>query len=83
MENLVYRLEPAEHAVYKVQENCCYTKVVYQGPKLGIYPRFDRENEEIGLLMCGVCDPARKIEDIPKEFFEAYYKIVKKTMAKA
>lgn len=76
MENIAeYRLVPGEKAVYRIQEDCCYTKVIYEGAGLGIYNRFDRENEVTGILLC-YCDPNRKIKPVSKKFFDKHYKIV-------
>ena len=82
MEKAEYRLVQDEKAVYEVQENCCFTKVVFEGPARGIYPRLDRENEQIGILLC-YCDPKREILPISEEFYQTYYNLIKESLYKA
>jgi len=83
MKKIEFRHEPAEYAVYQVQEDCCYVKVVYDGPKKGIYSVNDRENEKIGELLCCICDPKRKIIEVSGDFFQTYYKLVSPSAASA
>ena len=70
-----FRQVPQEKAVYKVQEDCCYTKVVYEGPELGIYSRFDKDNEEVGILLC-YSHPKKEITPISEETYQQYYQMV-------
>ena len=83
MENLEFRFEPAACSVYQVQEDCCYTQVVFDGPKKGIYSRLDRENEQIGVLLCCICDSQREILQVSKDFYQTYYEMVKQIDARA
>src|SRR5689334_14219801 len=73
-----YLYEPAEHTVYKVQEDCCYTKVVFQGPQRGIYQRNDRENEVNGPLMCQICDAKRTIVQVSEDFLHSRFQLAQK-----
>lgn len=82
MNNPEFRLVPSENAVYKVMEDCCYTKVVFEGPGLGIYPRFDKENELVGILLC-YCHPKLEIKPVPEDFYQAYYNLVTEQLHKA
>ena len=82
MEKVEYRLVQEEKAVYKVQENCCFTKVVFEGPAKGIYLRLDRDNELIGTLLC-YCDPQKEILPISEEFYQTYFNLVKESQFKA
>jgi hypothetical protein len=50
------------NAVFKVQEDCCYEKVVYIGQPV-IIRRFDKSNEVVGPLLCH-CDPKLTIVPI-------------------
>jgi hypothetical protein len=59
----VYRLVPAWNTAFKVQEDCCYEMVVYQGI-IGVASKMDHHNELIGSPLCCVCDPGLKIEPI-------------------
>ena len=68
-----YRYEPAAYAIYRVEENCCYTKVVIDGPCKGIYKKLDRLNEEIGDLLCYICDASREIIPVTAEFFQRWH----------
>jgi hypothetical protein len=83
MKKIKFRHEPAAYAVYQVQENCCYVKVVYDGPQKGIYWVNDRENEKIGPLLCCICDPQRKIMEVSADFYQTYYKLVQPGAATA
>lgn len=78
-----YRFEPVLSSVYKVQENSSYTKVVFEGPKKGIYSVIDRENEEIGYLLCFSCDSATEIVVVSSDFLLTHFNQVKKYLAAA
>jgi hypothetical protein len=58
-----YRFAPDASAVYRLEENCCYLKVAINGPNKGIYSKIDRMNEEIGVLLCCICDAATLIPE--------------------
>jgi len=79
----VYRFEPGQSSVYKVQEDSSYTKVVFDGPGKGIISRIDRDNEEIGYLLCCSCDPKREIMEVSGDFYLIYLNQVMKGMARA
>lgn len=79
----VYRFEPGQSSVYKVQEDSSYTKVVFDGTQKGIISRIDRESEEIGYLLCCSCDPEREILEVSGDFYQTYYNQVMKGMDKA
>ena len=66
----VYRLVPAWNAAFKVQEDCCYERVVYQGD-IGVAGTMDHSNDLIAILLCGICDPNLKIEDITESQYKA------------
>jgi len=62
---------PKENAVYKVQEDCCYEKVVYDGPMLDICSKNDAMEDGFNSwdLLCYSCNA--KIDIIPTT--EEYY----------
>jgi hypothetical protein len=61
----VYRLlVPGWNKAFKVCEDCCYEVVVYQGDKIGVTMRFDRNNELNGILLCDTCYPSLEIKAI-------------------
>ena len=70
MHTVAYRHIPSMKAVYKVQEGCCFEKVVYDGPEIGFAGIIDRENEEVGPLLCA-CDPRLAILIISEQEFLA------------
>ena len=65
----VYRLVPGWNAAFKVQEDCCYEKVVYQG-EIGMTAVMDHHNELNGILLCG-CDPHLEILPISERQYLA------------
>ena len=66
----VYRLVPAWNTAFKVQEDCCYERVVYQGD-IGVSGTMDHGNDLIAILLCGICDPNLEIEDITESQYKA------------
>lgn len=68
-----YRLVPEWNAVFKIKEDCCYDKVVFQGNEIGMVSTMDKENELIGILLCGICDPNLKILQLSED---EYYSIL-------
>ncbi|MEI9808329.1 MAG: hypothetical protein WDO16_10930 [Bacteroidota bacterium] len=78
-----YRFEPAESSVYRVLENSCFMTVVFDGLKKGIYSKMDRQNEEIGYLLCCICDKDREIVEVSSDFFQTYYQQVLNSPAQA
>ncbi len=77
------RFEPAVIAVYGVLENSCFMTVVFDGLKMGIYSKMDRQNEEIGYLLCCICDKDREIVEVSSDFFQTYYQQVLNSPAQA
>jgi hypothetical protein len=82
MKNIEYRLVQEEKAVYQLEEDCCFTKVIFDGPAKGIYERLDRYNEQIGVLICH-CHPKIEIVPISKEFYQTYYNLVHESLLNA
>ncbi len=74
MSSLVeYRLVREKATAYKIREDCCYEKVVYQGDKsqIVITAAMDHHNELIGILLCCICDPSQKIVRISGSEYDA------------
>ena len=57
MKNVAFRHVPSMRAVFRIQEDCCIEKVVYEGDltQIGIVGQLDRYNEKVGPLLCA-CD---------------------------
>ncbi len=72
MNTVAYRHIPSMKAVFRVQEDCCIEKVIYEGDRtqIGIVGLLDRYNEQVGPLLCA-CDPARPIFEISEQEYYA------------
>jgi hypothetical protein len=68
--------EEAANAVFRVEEGCCYTQVVFKGAEIGIYPKNDKQDEMTGILICGICDPKRYLFEVSGEFYHACHSLV-------
>lgn len=66
---------PEWNAVFRVNEGCCYEKVVYAGEEVGIVPRFDKADELNGILLCR-CDPKLEIIQISEQEYYTVYRQV-------
>lgn len=77
MSNKIYYCRvPEWGTVFKVQENCCYEMVVYEGGQIGITSRFDKDNSKMnGRLLCR-CDPKIEILEISESEYGAFYEKV-------
>lgn len=66
-----YFVVPEWNSIFKVKEGCCYEKVVYKGPEIGITGKIDHEGDILNSwdLICFSCDPSVVI--IPTT--ETYY----------
>jgi hypothetical protein len=77
-----YFLANSEKAVYSVQEDCCYTKVVFEGPEVGVSGKVDQLEDGFNSwdILCYDCDPD------PNKWFtpttEGFY-LTKLTLANA
>jgi len=68
--HFIYRKIPALNSVLRIQENCCYVKVVYAGKEIGVIEKMDKGNEKIGPWIC-MCDPRVEILQISEQEFYA------------
>jgi hypothetical protein len=76
----VYRLVPEWNTAFKVQEDCCYEWVVYQGD-IGVSSKMDHGNDFAAILLCGVCVPNLKIEAISESRYKAILQDVNRRRA--
>jgi len=59
---------PAINSVLRLQEGCCYLKVVYAGQEIGVIEKMDKAGEDIGPWIC-MCDPRVEILQISEQEF--------------
>lgn len=79
MKNIRYFDVPQWGAVFKVQEDCCFEKVVYDGKILGVTEKNDEEGDFPNSynLWCCNCNPGIKIIPISQQrFLEVKAKVV-------
>ncbi len=64
--NISYFSVPKWNVVFKVKEDCCYEKVVYFGPEIGVAGKIDQERDSLNSwdLLCYTCNPDLRIVPI-------------------
>ena len=70
-----YRLVPEWNTAFRILENCCYDKLVYQGEQIGLAGTFDKENQTIGMLLC-MCSEHPKILNFSETEFNSLLQMV-------
>lgn len=62
---------PAENAVYRVQEDCCFTRVVFGGEQIGVSAKNDQEGDPVNSwdLLCYDCDDSITLLPTTEEFY--------------
>jgi hypothetical protein len=66
---------PQMQSVFKAQEDCCLTRVVYESPEIGITEKIDQFGDAVNSwdLLCLVCDRNVEMVEITKEEYQRYY----------
>jgi len=85
MENPKFFAIPKQNAVYKVQEGCCYEKVVYDGPEIGVCAKNDQPEDDFNSsdLICYDCNSRIKIIPIDKAEYDYKLKEVNRKRSAA
>lgn len=67
-----YFVVPKWNSVFKVNEGCCFDKVVYDGPEIGITGKLDHDGDIVNSwdLICYNCDPSIEIIPTIKAFYD-------------
>lgn len=62
---------PEEKSVYKVQEDCCYTRVVFGGEQVGVSAKNDQAEDYLNSwnLLCYTCDDTKNYQPSTEEFY--------------
>jgi hypothetical protein len=74
MKKVAYFMIPEWNSVYKATEDCCYEKVVYAGPEIGITAKNDQEGDPLNSwdLFC-YCNLNLDIIPINKKTYLSFY----------
>lgn len=72
MEKISYFSVPEWKAVFKVTEDCCFEKVVYGGPIIGVAGKIDQDGDKLNSwdLLCYTCNPDLEILPIDEEEYQ-------------
>jgi hypothetical protein len=66
--NYQYRLVPEWNSAFRIQEDCCYDQLVYDGDQTGLVGKMDKKCEMIGLLLCMCYDTPKILDYCEAEF---------------
>jgi hypothetical protein len=80
MENIRYFNAPDLKTAFKVNLGCCFERVVYQGPEIGVNAKNDQEGDLLNseILWCEICDPELKLVPISKHEYYQFKEYVNK-----
>ncbi len=83
MKNVKYFLIPQWNSMVKVTEDCCYEKVVFMGPTIGVSAKNDELEDIINSwdLLCYDCNPDLEIRPIEKGDYDSMLNSVNKLRA--
>lgn len=83
MANIKYFLVPKWYSMVKVTEDCCYEKLVFMGPRIGVTAKNDQPEDDINSwdLLCYSCNPDLVILPIEKRDYDSMLQMVNKMRA--
>lgn len=72
VEKIRYFKVPEWKAVFKVTEDCCFEKVVYEGTVIGVTGKIDQDGDLLNSwdLLCYTCNPDLEILPIDEEQYQ-------------
>lgn len=81
--NVKYFLVPKWNSVVKVTGDCCYEKVVYIGPEIGVTAKNNEPEDLINSwdLLCYTCNPDLEIIPINRAMYDAKLRSVNERRA--